>query len=393
MAPIRAPRGKALIRRPNCPACSIRRPTFVQNCNSSPFTTTDEGNPDRGKVPALHGRRRRPRQAPREDVAADAWPDARRDARRLKAAAYDTTLYWPQHELPKYAEKLRELEKTDPAAARRVRPYLEHLLDWDCRITAESTQATLCTAWYEELFGDNYPGETMKPTYADNASAQFTALVLAAGKLRSQFGDWKVPWGDVHRAQRSARMWPTCWTSRSTTAGRVSRRSAGHGPMGVILTQYYSPPLYIPFLKNLKHKYGLIGATYMGVYEFGDRIEGATVLHFGQSGDPQLAPYFDQARLLSDGRFKRELFYWDDVLDGHESASTDPAAGRSASPKRTQTAKPSDCGRSFVSPTSRLYSRSISSVGYIRFGWPVFRSTDGSALDLFIDESPQWRLV
>jgi hypothetical protein len=86
--------------------------------------------------------------------------------------------------------------------------------------------------------------------------------------------------------------------------------------MGVIFTQYYSPTISIPFVKTLNKKYGLIGATYMGVYEFGDRIEGATVLHFGQSGDPESPHFFDQAQLLSAGQFKQELFYWDDVLSG-----------------------------------------------------------------------------
>jgi hypothetical protein len=84
--------------------------------------------------------------------------------------------------------------------------------------------------------------------------------------------------------------------------------------MGVIFTQYYS--VSIPLLRPLKHKYGLIGATYMGVYEFGDRVEGATVLHFGQCGNPESPHFFDQAQLLSSGQFKRELFYWDDVLAG-----------------------------------------------------------------------------
>jgi acyl-homoserine lactone acylase PvdQ len=292
---------------------------FIQNCNSSPFTTTDDGNPDRAKYPRYMAedadqdkRRAKMSRQILRDMKAVAFDD-------LKAAAFDTTLYWPQHELPRYAQKLRELENSDPAAAKRVRPYLEHLLDWDCRITAESTQATLCTAWYEELFGDNYPGETMKPAYADNTPAQFSALVSAAGKLRSQFGDWKVRWGDVHRAQRCdnvADLLDFPFDDSQPSLPSIG----GHGPMGIILTQYYSPPLYIPFLKKLKHHYGLIGATYMGVYEFGDRIEGATVLHFGQSGDPRSPHYFDQAKLLAEGRFKRELFYWDDVLDGAKSA-------------------------------------------------------------------------
>jgi len=288
---------------------------FIQNCNSSPYTTSDAGNPDRANYPRY--------------MVEDADDDKRRAKMSrqllremhgvtlddLQVAAYDTTLYWPQHELPKYAQRFAELETSNPRAAKRVEPYLKHLLDWDCRITAESTQATLCTAWYEELFGSGYPGEVMKPRYAADVEAQFAALVGAAASLRIQYGDWKVAWGAIHRAQRrpnSADLLEFPFDDSVPSLPSLG----GHGPMGVILTQYYSPALYIPLVKELKNQYGLIGATYMGVYEFGDRISGATVLHFGQSGDPQSPHFFDQAKLLSEGKFKRELFYWDDVRQG-----------------------------------------------------------------------------
>ena len=298
---------------------------FVQNCNSSPFTTSDAGNPDRAKFPTYMAedadddkrRAKMSRQLLREmhDITLD----------DLKVAAYDTTLYWPQQELPRYAREFAKLERDDPRAAAQAKPYLDHLLDWDCRITADSTQATLCTAWYEEMFGSGYPVEVMQPPYAGDSRAQFRALVQAAGNLRLHHGDWKVPWGSIHRAQRSPDT--ADLLDLPFEDARPSLPSlGGHGPMGVILTQYYSPPLYIPFIKNLKKKYGLIGATYMGVYEFGDRVEAATVLHFGQSGDPKSPHYFDQAELLASGQFKRELFYWEDVLEGAVNAYH-PGAG------------------------------------------------------------------
>jgi acyl-homoserine-lactone acylase len=162
-------------------------------------------------------------------------------------------------------------------------------------------------------------------------------LVKAAGSLRSQYGDWKVPWGAVHRAQRQENV--ADLLDLPFDDGQHSLPSlGGHGPMGVIFTQYYSPPLHIPFFKELKNQYGLIGATYMGVFEFGDRVTGATVLHFGQNGNAQSPHYFDQARLLAEGRFKRELFYWDDVLEGAKSAYR-PGGGPLNLAKRDNEAK------------------------------------------------------
>ena len=69
-------------------------------------------------------------------------------------------------------------------------------------------------------------------------------------------------------------------------------------------------------VKTLKKQYGLIGATYMGVYEFGDRIEGRDGPAFRPERRPESPHFFDQAQLLAAGKFKRELFYWDDVLAG-----------------------------------------------------------------------------
>jgi hypothetical protein len=51
----------------------------------------------------------------------------------------DITLYWPQHELLRYQRTLSQLEHVDPARAAKVKPYLDHLLDWDCRATDDSS--------------------------------------------------------------------------------------------------------------------------------------------------------------------------------------------------------------------------------------------------------------
>ena len=122
----------------------------------------------------------------------------------FQALAYDTTLYWPMTELPSYARRLRTLEGADPDLAARVRPYLEHLLDWDFRSSLTSTQATLAVGWYEELYGRGYPVETLKPEYVNDMPARFLALERAAEKLTELYGDWRVPYGDVHRIQRHA---------------------------------------------------------------------------------------------------------------------------------------------------------------------------------------------
>jgi penicillin amidase len=91
---------------------------------------------------------------------------------------------------------------------------------------------------------------------------------------------------------------------------------AAPGPLGVIFTQYYSPSIKIPFVLSMNKRYGLVGTSYLAVYEFGPKIRSASVLNYGQSGEPNSPHYFDQAKLLSERKLKPDLFDWPDVLAG-----------------------------------------------------------------------------
>ncbi len=159
---------------------------YVQNCNSSPFTTTDNpaDNPSPEKFPTY--------MLEDHDV----------DMRRAKVSryllsqatgvtfgslqnlAYDTTLYWPLTELPKLKDDFARLQSTNPTLAAKVGPAFAHLQDWDCKSSLDSTQTTLCVAWYEELYGFGYPAETLKPDYRNDRSSWFIAWIRRRRKSR-----------------------------------------------------------------------------------------------------------------------------------------------------------------------------------------------------------------
>ena len=289
---------------------------FVQNCNSTPFTTTDDGNPSMNDFPAY--------------MVEDKYVDMRRakmsryllrratnltfeDWQRL---AYDTTLYWPLTELPRYKVHHAALETADLDLFKRVAPYLNHLLDWDCKSAVDSTQATLAVEWYEQLYGRGYPVETLRPRFVGDIPARFQALVDAAKRLESLYGSWKVPYGDIHRIQRHA-----FYSSTGSVPFDDREESlplAGvRGPLGVAFTIYHTPPTNS---EHRKRQYATTGSSYMAVYEFGDRVKAASYLHYGQSHVPDSPHFFDQARLLSERKFKPAWFYWEDVLAHTERA-------------------------------------------------------------------------
>jgi acyl-homoserine-lactone acylase len=281
---------------------------FIQSCNSTPFTTTDGVTLDRHAFPPymIEDKDADKRRAKRSREILRALDKTTLE--QLGKAAVDTTVYWAKHELPHYAQRLEHLKKTDPVLARKVAPLLDHLLNWDCRLTPASTQASLCEAWYETLYGTEYPGETLRPRYQDNPAQQLAALVHAASSLRTMHGDWRVPYGAIHRIQRPPHV-ADVPEARFDDAAASLPATGGHGPMGVIFTQYYTPSIHIPLIMSQKKRYGVVGATYLAVYQFGpDGVRGASVVPFGQDGEPEAPHYLDQAQLLSEGKMKPILY-------------------------------------------------------------------------------------
>ena len=223
-------------------------------------------------------------------------------------AAFDGEAYWARHELPRYAAAWEQLQREAPQAAARVAPYLQHLLAWDCRISPESTAAALCHAWYELLHGPGYPGEELRKPFQNDDAAQLRALVRAAETLESLHGDWRVPYGEVYRAQRLARVGDLT-DLRFNDRGASLPCAGGHGPMGVAFTQYYTPSVVVPLVMSQRRRYGVAGVSYLAAWEFlPSGVRGASLTPFGASGDPRSPHYLDQAALLAERRLKPERF-------------------------------------------------------------------------------------
>lgn len=288
---------------------------YVQSCNSSPWTVTDDGaeNPPRADFPAY--------------MLEDHDVDTRRSkmSRRLlgqangltleelQTLAYDTTLYWPLTELPRLQEDFARLQATNPALAAEVAPFLSHLQDWDCKSSLDSTQTTLCVAWYEELYGFGYPAETLKADYAADRLTWFTALKTAAGKVQRLYGDWKYPWGKAHRLQRIPDQSEVQDAGlRLNGIARSLPIEGAPGPLGIIHTIYSTPE--IPIVRP--QRYAVVGASYMSVVEFATPVRSRSVMPFGASGRRESPHFFDQADLYATKRFKPAWFTPEDVA-GH----------------------------------------------------------------------------
>jgi acyl-homoserine-lactone acylase len=279
---------------------------YVQNCNSTPFLTTDIDNPPAGDFPKYMVEEfdldRRRAKVSRlllrnvDDVTFEGFQEL----------AFDTTLYWPLAGLPVYSREFKRLEKTHPQIAAAAKPYFEHFTGWDCKATHECTRTTLCLQWYTELYGRS---ERIKPEFIDHPEQKFVALVKAAKTLEHFHGTWQIAWGELNRLQRVVNA-----ASPQAAAARLddSKPSlpviGAPGPLGEAFTVYCTPD-GLP----VKKRYGVVGASFVATYEFGERVKARSLLQFGVSGMPDSPHFFDQATLLSERRLKEAWFYEDEV--------------------------------------------------------------------------------
>ena len=283
---------------------------YVQNCNGSPFVTTDSDNPSPDQFPNYmvrdHDIDRR-----RSKLARELLSNAKGVGFEwYQDLCFDTTLYWPKAEKENWQRSFAQLKTSDPEIATRLQPYIDALVNWDGKADKESSEALLCISWYEELFGTSQ-SENMKREYAGNPKKQLIALGNVARRLTEIHGDWKKPWGEVHRLQRTAYSADTMEAGVSLLPFAKSQACAGApGPLGVVFTIYSTPS--VPYLRP--QRFAVVGASYMSAVAFGKKVRAVSLVPFGASGSPRSPHFRDQANLLANQKFKQAWFYEQDVL-------------------------------------------------------------------------------
>jgi hypothetical protein len=90
--------------------------------------------------------------------------------------------------------------------------------------------------------------------------------------------------------------------------------------LGVVFNTYY-----VPVNGKNKKQYGIVGSSFVGVYEFDDKVKAATILQFGTSSDPNSPHFMDQAALYSKRELKPAWFDWSEVV-AHAKSSYHPGA-------------------------------------------------------------------
>ncbi|MCA1566110.1 MAG: acylase [Acidobacteria bacterium] len=269
------------------PQLTNPRTGFVQNCNSTPFLTTTEGNPEKAAFPEYMTREGdTPRARMSRRILSE---DDKFSFDELARAAFDTRVETAATEIPKLLGDWEKLKQSDEKRAALTTPAIAALSAWNQVSTIDSTAMTLFTLWSDRL-------NRLTAAKANDSWLRIRALEEVIGELERDFGTSAVAWGELTRLQSVHQS-----GSEPFSDALPSLPIAG-GPGGAIFVFHTIPE------KGQKRRYGVDGHSYVSIVEFGPKIQARSVLMFGQSADPQSPHHFDQAQLYAKQQFKPAWF-------------------------------------------------------------------------------------
>ncbi|MEY4867593.1 MAG: hypothetical protein RIT36_492, partial [Bacteroidota bacterium] len=208
------------------------------------------------------------------------------------------------------------------AIAENIKPdinkAIQLLAAWDRRSAANSVATTIAIHWAERVVPYLTRGKKMPidmPTelpkllkeMPDATKIGYLQDVLM--KLKSDFGTWEVPWGDINRFQR---------IDNGLTARFDDNQPSIPSPFAS--SAWGSLPSYNSrTYQGSQKRYGYGGNSFICAVEFGKKIKAKSLLAGGQSGNPASKHFKDQAEMYTKGQFKDVLFYKEDILKNMEA--------------------------------------------------------------------------
>lgn len=288
---------------------------WLQNCNATPFSVAGTGSISKKKYPSYMApdpENFRGINAVRVLASKEKF-----DLKSLVAAGYDTYLSAFDILLP----SLFSASKT-PIADNIKADILKAigvLNAWDRRSASNSVATTIAIHWAERVVPDLTRGRKgaldltvelprLLKEMPDGKKIAYLHEVLK--KLRSDFGTWEVPWGEINRFQRID----------NTRRANVDDQQPSF-PSPFASSAWGSLPSFNSrTVAGSTKRYGYGGNSFVCAVEFGKRIKATSLLAGGQSGNPASPHFKDQAAMYTKGQFKEVWFYKEDVVKNMEES-------------------------------------------------------------------------
>lgn len=230
----------------------------------------------------------------------------------LRDIAYDPWLPTFDSLIPRLQQAYAALPEGDPQRERLAEP-MTLLTGWDRRWSAQSQATSLAVFWGEALWrrvaAQAATAHLSVWDYMDqraSAADRLGALSEAVSRLQTDFGTWRVAWGDINRFQRNdGAVTQTFDDSRPSYP--IPFTSNQWGALASFGARTYP---------GTRKYYGTSGNSFVATVEFGPRVRAYAVSIGGQSGDPRSPHFNDQIERYGTATL-RKVYFYPDELQGH----------------------------------------------------------------------------
>ncbi|NER13391.1 acylase [Leptobacterium flavescens] len=277
---------------------------WIQNCNSTPFTSAAENSPKKEDYP-------RYMSIDRENfrgVHAIKLLSERKGYTldKLIETAYDPYLPAFEKLIPGLVEAYDKSPAKDPA----MKDAIEVLRNWDMKTGVASVGMSLAHFYAMSYLREGERPEGLTDMQRINyfgtsspADERLRMFAKALDKIETDFGSWNTPWGEINRYQR--------------LSGDIDLQFDDDKPsipVGLTTGRWGALAAYgMRSRQQTKKIYGTRGNSFVAVVEFGDKVKAKSMLAGGQSGDINSPHFNDQAQRYADIEFKDVAFYKEDV--------------------------------------------------------------------------------
>ncbi len=277
---------------------------WIQNCNSTPYTSALEFSPKKEDYPNYMS-------VDQENFRGVHAIELLTDRKGYTLDSLIQLAHDPY--LPAFKALIPGLVQAyDATPKANMKDAIEVLRQWDYKTSKESVAMTL-----GHFYGMMSYQKAVRPAglngmelveYWGSDSPNTEKLSLfeeTLSNLGTDFGTWQMPWGEVNRYQRlNGDIVQTFKDSLPSKA--VGFASGTWGALAAYGARYTTP--------GAKKIYGTRGNSFVAAVEFGDKVKAKTILAGGQSGDPTSPHFDDQIDKYINIDWKDAAYYREDVL-------------------------------------------------------------------------------
>ncbi|WP_299527968.1 acylase [uncultured Lutibacter sp.] len=276
---------------------------WIQNCNSTPFTSAGINSPKVEDYPRYMSRNEENFRGIHAVRLLEKSKDLTID--QLIELAYDP--YLPAFEvlIPGLIEAYDKTSQSDKS----LKEAIDVLREWNFATNKESIAMSMAHFYILQYLKNGVKPEglsdleliqyfgTLSPL-----SERLTIFKQTIDKLTADFGTWNTPWGEINRYQRI-----------NGAIQQPFNDSLPSIPIDMASSKWGALASYGARSYNTKRIYGTSGNSFVAVVEFGDTVKAKTMLAGGQSGDPTSPNFADQSQRYADVKFKDVAYYRKDV--------------------------------------------------------------------------------